>query len=161
MTDDELQKLCDAATPGPWEWRDDGDLYSTAKKTWQDQIICTDSCVYPPRGNPESLREAQEYAAKHPEDDSAGKYARKGLEETVAEPPDAAFIAASREAVPRLLAENKQLREALDESDKSVGMGMDWVRELNPKAVTSAIWDCFVVARAKTRAILQSPRRQP
>lgn len=71
---EEMRKLCDEATRGPWTWRNDEigcyEPYtdgSSGPGSWK-AIIVTDSGVYPPREN------------------------------------DAAFIIAARHALPKLLA---------------------------------------------------------
>lgn len=92
MTEEQLAKLerlANAATPGPWETNED----------WTHEIHASGRGILignVPRG-PEP-------------------YGRAG---------DAAFIAASRSAVPALVAEVRRLRELLDWIDRGGGLGLD------------------------------------
>jgi hypothetical protein len=79
-----LRRLCEKATPGPWEWYGrSGDAYLVAPKAGGKWIM---------------------------DDGSAGGEYNPYLKPN---DPDAQFIAASREAVPTLLDEVERLRDVL------------------------------------------------
>ena len=91
----ELEELCNAATPGPWEWieDDEGD--------WE--LVS---------GTPEQIMQQQEEAVVYVDLMPAlRRDVVKALEE------DRAFIAEARTAVPALIAKVRRLQSALDEAN--------------------------------------------
>ena len=92
----ELERLCDAATEGPWI-----------------------------TGNPKSL----EFSIVHNRSGRAWELARRISRET-----DAAFIAAARTALPRLLAEVKQLRDAITDCERAT-----WHEGITPPRLATRI----------------------
>lgn len=116
---DELQKLCDSATPGPWE--------SLGGSVWH------------PKSNHSSVCDV---------DAGAG-------DDTL---PDARFIAASRDALPKLIAEVRQLLADArcladfvrqlnfsgDLIDEAVEVGMNHFRERTAKWCDKAILEAAV-----------------
>ncbi len=94
MTDDELDKLdalAQAATRGPW-------------RVWMSMDNTIDVCADLEALVPPLL----------------GMYGRGGTRPTDGERRDADFIAASREAVPALVAEVRRLRRQVDEMARGV-----------------------------------------
>ena len=83
-----LRKLCEAATPGPWE------TYDERNRTWWVDSSNT------------------------PESRTTGAVAETGEHELG--PEDAAFIAASRTALPACLDEIERLRAALREACEAI-----------------------------------------
>lgn len=104
MTNNELKMLCEQATPGEWRKgslrREDGSEFGSlvimrgSSKAWVDHL---------PRFFIETDEAENWYRAQD-----------KGLVITVLKSADAAFIAAARTELPRLLAENERLREACE-----------------------------------------------
>jgi hypothetical protein len=103
MTDAELSRLseiCEAATPGPWEY--DGQHFEIhAPHNDNYWVIVSEECDAPNDA---------------PVDEFGHQYS-----------PDYAFIAAARTAMPRLLAEVKALRRVADEAQDLVTI-LDLIR---------------------------------
>jgi len=93
---DELQRLCDAATPGPWEIDDEGDLRAVCAGYDESRGLMQLVRLYAPVA----------LATERPEWES--------------HPPDVAFVSAARDALPKLIARVRELQARVDHSEKEL-----------------------------------------
>lgn len=111
MTDidlDRLEALAEAATPGPWYWKQTKlDINLVARTEWSPIVLGFGRW---------GMHGAQ------PLVQGDGLMFAKGSEIRVSEHRDMAFIAAAREAVPQLIAEVRQLRKVAEAQRRFSGM---------------------------------------
>ena len=122
---DAIEARANAATPGPWEWEDVDTWPSEWGHSGPDLVtvdgetyICKCYCVWRDKDGVEH----REAGPKHPHEHfrrnatiiRSWGYDADGLD---VEDVDAAFIAAARSDVPRLVAEVRRLRKLLKERE--------------------------------------------
>ncbi|BDZ40803.1 hypothetical protein GCM10025865_01020 [Paraoerskovia sediminicola] len=112
-----IRKITDAATPGPWSWRNTGAVYLHCEHT---RIVMAFSRM--------GMQGAQ------PAFRDSGGLLRDAGRENIYDYPDAKFIAHARTDVPALIAEVERLRAELDATLLNSSAYCDQANEAHTRA---------------------------